>query len=123
MRTKNAKAIDANEAEHMALVKSCRCVVCGANGPSFAHHIKQGLHLCVVALCWDCHQGPHGIHGDKARWRVAHMTELTALNETLRLIQPGAGERFAPVRSRQARASMPRSDNELLPKIVKRPWV
>jgi len=120
MRTKNAKAIDANEAEHMALVKSCRCVVCGANGPSFAHHIKQGLHLCVVALCWDCHQGPHGIHGDKARWRVAHMTELTALNETLRLIQPGAGERFAPVRSRQARSSTPRSDNDLLPRIVPR---
>lgn len=42
MRTKNAKAISPIESAHLARVKSLKCSVCDAPGPSDAHHIVQG---------------------------------------------------------------------------------
>jgi hypothetical protein len=85
MRTKNAKAITPAEHEHIGRVKELPCVICDAPGPSDAHHIKQGFHYTVVALCKDCHQGGfNGIHGQARMWAVRKMDELAALNETLR---------------------------------------
>ena len=69
---------------HLARVKELACSVCDAPGPSSAHHIDQALHFCTVALCWDCHQGKAGWHGTKALWRVRKMTELDALDVTIR---------------------------------------
>jgi hypothetical protein len=86
MRSKNSKAHTRDESEHMALVKSVACVVCNAEPPSSAHHIEQGLHFTTVALCWECLQGKQGIHGDKTLWRIYKITELGALNETLRRV-------------------------------------
>ena len=75
----------AAERHHVGVVKRCPCSVCGAPGPSDAHHIEQGLHWCVVALCKDCHQGAHnGWHGRKTIWRQMKMDELDALNVTLK---------------------------------------
>ena len=52
------------ERKWIGLVKEQPCSVCGAPGPSDAHHIKQGLHYTVVALCKSCHQGSvMGWHG------------------------------------------------------------
>ena len=59
------------------------CSVCDAPGPSHAHHIKQNCAWTCVALCYDCHQGPNGIHGDRAMWRIYKMDELDALGVTL----------------------------------------
>jgi len=88
MRTKNAKAITKAEAEHLAAVKELPCSVCDTPAPSDAHHIKQGQHFTVVALCKDCHQGSwNGIHGQKRLWLVMKMDELAALNVTLRRLQ------------------------------------
>lgn len=65
------------------------CVVCSA---PFAHlhHILEGRtpgrrsgDFCVVPLCVECHIGPHGIHGDRSRWRMLKMDELEALDMTL----------------------------------------
>jgi hypothetical protein len=85
VRSKNAKAISTAESEHIARVKALDCSVCGAPGPSDAHHIEQGLHWVVVALCKDCHQGGfNGIHGQRRMWKVTKHTELSALNETIR---------------------------------------
>lgn len=85
MRTKNAKAITADEREHMRLVKLCVCSVCGAAAPSAAHHIVQGDHYTTVALCDDCHQGSvNGLHGQKVMWRIFKIDELGALNVTIR---------------------------------------
>jgi hypothetical protein len=68
-------------------VKEQPCSVCGAPGPSDAHHIKQGKHYTCVALCKSCHQGSKmGWHGEKRAWAIAKMEELDALNETLRNI-------------------------------------
>ncbi len=86
MRSKNSKAHTAAESAHMAAVKSVACVVCDAPPPSAAHHVNQGQHFTTCALCWECHQGKQGWHGDKTMWRIRKMDEWAALNETLRRV-------------------------------------
>lgn len=83
MRSKNHRAISTAESRHLAAVKELPCSVCGAPGPSSAHHIKQQQHWTAVALCWDCHQGRNGWHGTKAYWRIKKMDELDGLAVTL----------------------------------------
>lgn len=84
MHTKNAKAIKAAESAHIAKVKSLPCSVCDEPGPSDAHHIKQGQHFTVVALCKSCHQGSlMGWHGQKRIWAIKKMNELDALAITV----------------------------------------
>lgn len=69
---------------HIQRVKELSCSVCDAPPPSDAHHIKQSLQYCVVALCKDCHQGPlMGLHGQKRMWAIKKMEELDALNVTI----------------------------------------
>ena len=74
------------EMDHMAEVKSLPCGVCNDFPPSLAHHIKEGdrrvSHFATIPLCFDCHQGPNGIHGDKAFWRIYKKSELSVLAET-----------------------------------------
>ena len=44
----------------------------------------RGGHFMVAALCKDeCHQGPHGIHGDKQRLRHAKVTEADLIDITV----------------------------------------
>lgn len=84
MRSKNAKAINSRERAHMGKVKALPCSVCDASGPSEAHHIKQGQHFTVVALCVSCHTGAlMGWHGQKRAWAIEKMDELDALAVTL----------------------------------------
>lgn len=84
MRTKNAKAINARESAHIASVKSLPCSVCDDPGPCDAHHVKQGQHFTVVALCKSCHQGPlMGLHGQRRMWSIKKMDEIDALAVTV----------------------------------------
>ena len=84
MRSKTSKSISAAERVHVGRVKALPCSVCDEPGPSDAHHIKQGQHYTVVALCADCHRGSHnGWHGRRAIWNVKKMDELDALAVTL----------------------------------------
>ena len=70
--------------KYIGRVKELPCSVCDAPGPSDAHHIKQGSHYSVVALCKSCHQGSMmGWHGQKRAWAIAKMDELDALNKTI----------------------------------------
>jgi hypothetical protein len=40
-----------------------------------------------MPLCADCHRGSlNGIHGQKRMWAVHKLNELSALNETVRLM-------------------------------------
>lgn len=72
------------ERAHVQRVKELPCSVCDAPPPSDAHHIRQGLHYAVVALCKDCHQGSHnGIHGQARMWAVRKLDELGALAITI----------------------------------------
>ena len=76
--------LNKTEREWVGLVKEQECSVCGAPGPSDAHHIKQGNHYTVVALCKSCHQGSKmGWHGEKRAWAIAKMDEQDALNKTV----------------------------------------
>ena len=76
--------LNALEKRWVGLVKEQPCSICAAPGPSDAHHIKQGNHFTVVALCKSCHQGSKmGWHGEKRAWAIAKMDENDALNVTV----------------------------------------
>ena len=88
MRTKNAARITPAESEHMRRVKSVACVLCDAPPPCAAHHVEQGDHWTVIAVCESCHVGPKGIHGDQTMLRLRFKSggargELLAINATL----------------------------------------
>lgn len=79
------------ERRHLARVKALPCSVCGAHGPSEAHHVRQGAQYLCVALCADCHRGAVlGWHGQRRAWAVRKMDELDALAVTVRALLEGA---------------------------------
>jgi len=71
------------ERRHLAMIKALPCGVCGRPGPSYAHHIRQHRQYIAIPLCWDCHQGPQGIHGDETLWRIYRVDELDVLDRTI----------------------------------------
>ncbi len=76
--------LTARERRYLSVVKEMPCGVCGASGPSDAHHIEQGKQFLCIPLCKDCHQGAHnGIHGQRRIWNVLKKTELSVLNDTI----------------------------------------
>jgi hypothetical protein len=73
------------EREHLGKIKEMPCGVCGAIGPSDAHHVVQHMQYLCIPLCKDCHQGGfNGIHGQARIWSVYKLTEMSVLNETIR---------------------------------------
>lgn len=81
------------ERRHHARLAEMACAVCRRPGPSCVHHIREGQgmaqragHYLAVPLCYDCHQGPGGIHGDRSRWAVYRTDELQALDDTIRQV-------------------------------------
>lgn len=90
MRTKNAATITTRERLHLANVKALPCSVCDAEGPSEAHHIKQGSHYLCIALCPECHRDNLlGWHGQKRAWAVRKMDALDALGVTIQRLNGG----------------------------------
>ena len=82
--------LSALERVHIARIKEMACGVCGASGPSDAHHIEQHKQFLCIPLCKDCHQGSHnGIHGRRSIWNVLKKTELSVLNDTVRQLTMG----------------------------------
>ncbi len=78
----------AAERRHLERVKSLPCGVCGADGPSVAHHIREGqgmaqraAHWLTVPLCDGCHRNFHD--GDRSMWRVHKVGELDVLAATI----------------------------------------
>ena len=87
MQSKNKNAPTAAEREHIERIKQMDCGCCGAHGPSDAHELVQGFWFTSVPLCKDCHQGAfNGIHGQQRIWKVLKKTELSVLNDTIRLL-------------------------------------
>jgi hypothetical protein len=86
MRSKNQKSLTEAEKNHLEAVKNLSCSLCDAEGPSEAHHVKQGQQYTTVALCIECHRGSSGWHGTKALWRIKKMDELSALNVTIQRV-------------------------------------
>ena len=79
--------LTASERLHLARIKEMPCGVCGADGPSDAHHIRQHYQYLCIPLCKDCHQGSfNGIHGQRRIWNVKKLDETAVLNETIRAL-------------------------------------
>jgi len=62
-----------------------------------AHHLRSGHGMSdrasdylVIALCVDCHRGPNGFHGTKTLMKLAKMTELDLLAETIKALNSRA---------------------------------
>lgn len=82
------------EKTHLSKVAAQGCALClrFAIGPTPAqiHHIRAGRgmaqrssHFLTIPLCPDCHQGPHGIHGDQTLLKVAKCSELDLLADVI----------------------------------------
>lgn len=75
---------------HLQRIKELPCGLCGQDAPSSAHHIREGQGMAqkasdylAIPLCYACHQGPKGLHGDRSLWRVYRKEELDVLAETI----------------------------------------
>lgn len=72
---KRGKAPNARQKRWHDAVAQLPCVSCGAT-PVHVHHCvgssakHNKVHIgqdWVIPLCYDCHQGPGGVHGDMSR--------------------------------------------------------
>lgn len=53
--------------------------------------VKKGIAMragdyLTIPLCYECHQGKLGIHGDKTYLKIFKMSELDLLNETIKRV-------------------------------------
>lgn len=77
---------------HLATIGSMPCVLCELldmtqTSKTDVHHIREGQggaqrapDMLTIPLCHNgCHQGPHGIHGDRSLLRLAKVEELDLL--------------------------------------------
>ena len=97
-----------HSSDYMGRVKSLPCVLCSLlgqpqSGVTEAHHIRTGHGMgdrasdfLTVALCVDCHRGTHGFHGTKALMRIAKLSEMDLLAETVRLMDKKEGRNDLP---------------------------
>lgn len=90
MQSKNKPKPTKAEADHIARVAEMDCIVCQAPGPSEVHEPEQGLWFASMPLCPACHRGPDGWHGTRMRWKLRKVSELIAINETVRELKRGA---------------------------------
>lgn len=85
MQSPNKRPPSESERAHIMRIKDMACIVCWAPGPSECHEIEQGLWFTSIPLCADCHRGGfNGIHGQRRIWNAKKLTELVALNATIR---------------------------------------
>lgn len=86
---------NAAEARHKERVRALPCFGCGVFGVS-AHHTLLTFpgkrwrrdHRCLLPVCWECHQGPDGIHGigNEVEWlKSVERTEAEAVEYIKRL--------------------------------------
>ena len=97
-----------HQSDYMGRVKSLPCVLCSLlgqpqSGVTEAHHIRTGHGMgdrasdfLTVALCVECHRGTHGFHGTKALMRIAKLSEMDLLAETVRLMDKKEGRNDLP---------------------------
>jgi hypothetical protein len=84
MQSKNKPKPTKAEADHIARIAGLDCIVCAAPGPSEVHEPEQGLWFASMPLCAACHRGPEGWHGTRLRWKLRKVSELSAINDTIK---------------------------------------
>jgi hypothetical protein len=99
---------DKQASQYLGKVKQLDCVLCSSLGQpqtsvTEAHHIRTGHGMgdrasdyLTVALCVECHRGTHGFHGTKALMKVAKLSELDLLAETVRMLDEKKGGASGP---------------------------
>jgi hypothetical protein len=94
---KPKRAATKRESAWMGRVKGMRCICCQLldhrqEQPTDVHHIREDRedrnNWLVLPLCWSCHQGPLGVHGDKSFLRLLQMSEWALLGAVLRELNP-----------------------------------
>ncbi len=85
MRSKNKPAQTAQEKRHVEKLANQPCIICGSS-PVEIHEPEQGYWFASMPLCYECHRGKDGWHGTRLRWSLNKMTELKAINESLRSV-------------------------------------
>lgn len=92
----------------MGRVKELPCSLCSLLGQpqtnvTEAHHIRTGHGMgqrandfLTVALCVDCHRGTHGFHGNKTLMKIAKLSEMDLLAETIRQMDKKRGRKELP---------------------------
>ena len=80
---------------YIDLCREVDCVLCELlgqpqQGRTIPHHIrhnqggaKRAPDTLVVTLCYECHQGDLGIHGNKSLLHIAKVDELDLLAMTI----------------------------------------
>jgi len=76
--------------KYVGMVKQLPCAVCGAPGPSDAHHVihdrygsRKSSDFDVVPLCKLHHQdGPDAIHNGKESWREKYGPDHGLIEQT-----------------------------------------
>lgn len=77
----------------MGRIAALRCVCCRLldreqESRSCVHHIREDREprnpWLTIPLCWACHQGPLGIHGNKTYLRMAKRSEWGLLAEVIK---------------------------------------
>lgn len=82
---------------HLEAVKGLPCAVCGAPGPSDAHHVICGRYgtrkpcdCNVIPLCKAHHQdGPEAIHNGKHTWVQRFGNDYDYLPRTREMVEAG----------------------------------
>lgn len=80
-----------NERQYLEAIKNLPCALCSAYPPSSAHHLRDGMGIAqknsdylTIPLCYDCHQGKNGLHGDRALFNIHKENELSLLAKTIK---------------------------------------
>ena len=82
---------------HIARVKALPCIICGAPGPSDAHHVIHDRATVpkndrrVLPMCKPCHQtGPNAIHAGTKAWKRAHGNDFDYLARVADMLEGDA---------------------------------
>lgn len=91
-----------SEKEHLLAVKELDCCVCGAHGPSDAHHLTQcGRrlgHEFVIPLCYECHRGDGGFSGkNRNAWDKSIFNQIRLVIETYKALGQNPPEKVKEV--------------------------
>ena len=79
--------------DHMGRIAAMPCICCSLldreqESRTLVHHIREDREArndwLTLPLCWACHQGPLGIHGNKSFLRMLKMSEWGLLGEIIK---------------------------------------
>lgn len=86
--------MNAKEKHWLSRIASLPCVLCRKLGRHtvgvHVHHVREGQgmgqraqNFLSIPLCPECHEGRHGIHGDRMLFRQAKCDEMDLLSDTI----------------------------------------